>query len=177
MSIKKARKTLQNKEKFNYDILDKVANSGGILGFFGICICARIRFWYGAAGLAALFLTGATLMFILYQREKRRIMPVNGCFLELRKQMAVFHQPGRNGAYESGQILYEEIERVVQDNRENGFFIKLQAGGNSMVQMGHGTGGVVFYVSGFGYAKEDMEQFYQAFKKKLPETVLVYERV
>ena len=28
MSIKKARKTLQNKEKFNYDILDKVANSG-----------------------------------------------------------------------------------------------------------------------------------------------------
>ena len=29
MSIKKARKTLQNKEKFNYDILDKVANSGG----------------------------------------------------------------------------------------------------------------------------------------------------
>ena len=30
MSIKKARKTLQNKEKFNYDILDKVANSGGI---------------------------------------------------------------------------------------------------------------------------------------------------
>lgn len=30
MSIKKARKTLQNKEKFNYDILDKVANSGGV---------------------------------------------------------------------------------------------------------------------------------------------------
>ncbi len=30
MSIKKARKTLQNKEKFNYDILDEVANSGGI---------------------------------------------------------------------------------------------------------------------------------------------------
>ena len=30
MSIKKARKTLQNKEKFNYDILDKVANSGGL---------------------------------------------------------------------------------------------------------------------------------------------------
>ena len=30
MSIKKARKTLQNKEKFNYDILDKVANSGKI---------------------------------------------------------------------------------------------------------------------------------------------------
>ena len=29
MSIKKARETLQNKEKFNYDILDKVANSGG----------------------------------------------------------------------------------------------------------------------------------------------------
>ena len=28
MSIKKARETLQNKEKFNYDILDKVANSG-----------------------------------------------------------------------------------------------------------------------------------------------------
>ena len=32
MSIKKARKTLQNKEKFNYDILDKVANSGGYPG-------------------------------------------------------------------------------------------------------------------------------------------------
>ena len=31
MSIKKARKTLQNKEKFNYDILDKVANSGLII--------------------------------------------------------------------------------------------------------------------------------------------------
>ena len=31
MSIKKARKTLQNKEKFNYDILDKVANSGGFV--------------------------------------------------------------------------------------------------------------------------------------------------
>ena len=30
MSIKKARKTLQNKEKFNYDILDKVANSGRV---------------------------------------------------------------------------------------------------------------------------------------------------
>ena len=32
MSIKKARETLQNKEKFNYDILDKVANSGGAAG-------------------------------------------------------------------------------------------------------------------------------------------------
>lgn len=31
MSIKKARKTLQNKEKFNYDILDKVANSGSTI--------------------------------------------------------------------------------------------------------------------------------------------------
>ena len=30
MSIKKARKTLQNKEKFNFGILDEVANSGGI---------------------------------------------------------------------------------------------------------------------------------------------------
>ena len=28
MSIKKARKTLQNKEKFNFGILDEVANSG-----------------------------------------------------------------------------------------------------------------------------------------------------
>ena len=149
----------------------------GILGFMGICICARIRFWSGAAGAAALFLIGALLLFILYQREKRRIMPVNGCFLELREQMAVVHQPGRKGAYESGQILYAEIELVVQDKREKGFFIKLQAGGNSMVQMEHGTGGAVFYVRGFGYAKEDMEQFYQAFKKKLPETVLVYERV
>ena len=31
MSIKKARKTLQNKEKFNFGILDEVANSGGLL--------------------------------------------------------------------------------------------------------------------------------------------------
>ena len=28
MSIKKARETLQNKEKFNFGILDEVANSG-----------------------------------------------------------------------------------------------------------------------------------------------------
>ena len=39
MSIKKARKTLQNKEKFNYDILDKVANSGGT----EVCVAAKYR--------------------------------------------------------------------------------------------------------------------------------------
>ena len=43
MSIKKARKTLQNKEKFNYDILDKVANSGGV----EILTCGTCLDYYG----------------------------------------------------------------------------------------------------------------------------------
>ena len=40
MSIKKARETLQNKGKFNYDILDKVANSGKMTGIrYGMEFC------------------------------------------------------------------------------------------------------------------------------------------
>lgn len=145
-----------------------VAASTGLLliasGFYeglGAAVCTAALLGIVGAGLGRLAVT-------------RRIMPLNQCFLEIQKDCFVAVQPFRDEEYESCRIFFCEIEGLVKERKNGGFYIRIPENGSSMIQ--RKERGCVMYVSPLGYPKGQMEAVYQKIRERLRNPAAAYER-
>ena len=105
---------------------------------------------------------------------KRRIMPLSRCFLEIQKDCFVAVQPFRDEEYESCRIFFREIESLIKEQKNGGFYIRIPEKGSSVIQ--RKEKGCVMYVSPLGYPEEEMEVVYQKIRGRLGDTAAVYEQ-
>lgn len=105
---------------------------------------------------------------------KQRIMPLNGCFLEIRTDSFAAVQPYKDSQYESCRIYYKEVETLVKGKAGKGFYIRILEKGESVIQGNQGNKRTMF-VSPFGYSREEMETIYEVLKERVLQTAEVYE--
>lgn len=141
------------------------------LGFFFLASPSAQIVGLGAviAGLAGLAGCGGGFVWL-----KKRIMPLSGCFLEIRTDNFAAVQPYKDSQYESCRIYYKEVETLVKERAGKGFYIKIMQTGESVIQ-GRQENRRTIFVSPFGYTREEMEKVYEVLKKRVLQTAKVYE--
>lgn len=105
---------------------------------------------------------------------KQRIMPLSGCFLEIRGDSFVTVQPYKDSQYESCRIYYKEVETLVKTKNGAGFYIRILQSGESMIQ-GSQKNRRTMFISPFGYSREEIEKIYEVLKERILQTAAVYE--
>lgn len=143
----------------------------------GMVFCVGLML--AASGLESLLcfvvLSGAIVLLLfsalLYRRISGLIMPVNGCYLEIRDTRFLLVQPLINGRYESCCIELGEVEKLVYDGRRGGFYLKIPSEGKSWIRDGEKREErkrQVLYVNPFGYTRKQVEGAYEILKKRIP---------
>ena len=107
-------------------------------------------------------------VWIGYLELKKRIMPLNQCFLEIQSDCFVAVQPFRDGRYESCRIYFEEIEGLIEGKKGKGFYVRISGEGGSVVQ--RKERGRVMFVSSEGYDGERFGIVYRKIQERAPET-------
>ena len=127
-----------------------------------------------------LVLCGAAVVFLfsafLYRKISGLIMPVSGCYLEIRDTRFLLVQPIAGGKYESCCIELGEVEKLVYDGRRGGFYFKIPSEGKSWIRDGEKREErkrQVVYVNGFGYQREKMKEIYQILAERVPEIAVI----
>lgn len=141
------------------------------LGFFFLASPSTQIMGLGAvtAGLVGLGICGGGFVWL-----KRGIMPLTGCFLEIRTDNFAALQPYRDSQYESCRIYYKEVEMLVKEKAGKGFYIRIMQTGKSVIQGSREDRRTIF-VSPFGYSREEMEKVYEVLKERVLQTAEVYE--
>ena len=121
------------------------------------------------AGLAGMGACGGSFFWL-----KRRIMPLTGCFLEIRTDSFAAVQPYKDSRYESCRIYYKEVETLIKTKRGKGFYIRILEAGESVIQ-GSQEERKTMFISPFGYSREEMEMVYEVLKERVLQTAKVYE--
>ncbi|MBE7723985.1 MAG: hypothetical protein E7244_05930 [Enterocloster citroniae] len=144
------------------------------LGFFFLASPSAQIMGLGAviAGLAGLGTCGGGFVWL-----KKRIMPLSGCFLEIRTDSFAAVQPYKDSKYESCRIYYKEVEMLVKERAGKGFYIKIMQTGESVIQgsQENQENPRTIFVSPFGYSREEMEKVYEVLKERVLQTAKVYE--
>lgn len=122
-----------------------------------------------AAGLTGIIICGTGLVWL-----KQRIMPLSGCFLEIRSDSFAAVQPYKDSQYESCRIYYKDVETLVKARAGKGFYIGILKEGESVIQGGQDNRKTMF-ISPFGYSREEMEKIYGVLKERVLQTAKVYE--
>lgn len=133
------------------------------------------QYWYLSGDIVCLCVFLMATMGIRYRKLSQEIMPLAGCFLEIRKDCILVRQPQRKERYESCQIFYSEIESIVWSNIKDGFYIQFCDSGKSSVLLHGVQSKPVFHIRSFGYRKEELESVYQAIKERIPSSAVVFE--
>lgn len=141
------------------------------LGFFFLGYPSAQTMGLGAVtvGVAGLGACGRGFIWL-----KQRIMPLTGCFLEIRTDSFAVVQPYKDSQYESCRIYYKEVETLVKGKAGKGLYIRILEKGESVIQGSQGNRRTMF-VSQFGYTREEMEVIYEVLKKRVLQTAKVYE--
>lgn len=105
---------------------------------------------------------------------KQRIMPLSGCFLEIRSDSFAAVQPYKDNQYESCRIYYKEIELLIKDKAGSGFYIRILQPGESVIK-GSQDKRRTMHISPFGYSEEEIEKIYEVLKERVLQTATVYE--
>lgn len=120
-------------------------------GVAGVCVCVGSFIWL-----------------------KQRIMPLTGCFLEIRTDSFAAVQPYKDSRYESCRIYYKEVETLVKEKAGKGFYIRIMQTGESVIQ-GSQENRRTLFVSPFGYSREELEKVYEVLKERVSQTAEVYD--
>lgn len=113
----------------------------------------------------------------LYVWLKRRIMPLVGCYLEIQTTCFVAVQPFLDSQYESCKIYYKDVEAVVKERKNKGFYLKIKESGESTIRGKGSDMRRILFISPFGYSKEGIGEMYEIFKKRVSEKTNIYEYV
>lgn len=144
--------------------------------------CVGIMLAASGAGnlLCFMVLCGAMVVLLcsalLYRKISGLIMPVSGCYLEIRDARFLLVQPFIRGRYESCCIELGEVEKLVYDGRKGGFYLKISSEGKSWIRDGEKREGrkrQVLYVNPFGYTRKQLESAYEILEKRVPVTAIV----
>ena len=147
----------------------------GLIGSLVFLLGVINQNWYLAGGAVGFAVCLIVAMVWRYRALGQRIMPLTGCFLEVRQDYLLVRQPQLQERYEACQIFCPEIEQIVWSSRKDGFYIRFHDNGKSSVLL-HGTqSGPIFHIRPFGYRKEEMESVYQEIKERLPASAVVFE--
>ena len=149
-----------------------ISGIGASAGLF--LIAARFPVAAGASVIVGSVL-GMVWSVMRYKKLKRLIMPLKGCFLEIQTSCFVAVQPWKDGQYESCRVYFGEIEGLVKGAKTGGFYLRTLKQGQSTIQGGGKEPRSLFYVSPFGYRKEEIQALYQTIKERLQETAKVFE--
>ena len=141
------------------------------LGFFLLANPSSQVIGLGAiiAGLAGMVGCGGGFLWL-----KQRIMPLAGCFLEIRKDSFVAVQPYKDNQYESCRIYYKEIESLIKEKAGSGFYIRILQPGESVIK-GSQEKRRAMHISPFGYSEEEIEKIYEVLKERVLQTAKIYE--
>ena len=131
--------------------------------------------WYLAGGAVCFAVCFIVAMVWWYRGVSQRIMPLTGCFLEVRQDWLLVQQPQRQERYEACQIFCPEIEQIVWSSVKDGFYVRFHSSGKSSVLLYGKQSRPIFHIRSFGYRREEMESVYQAIKKRLPASAVVFE--
>lgn len=141
------------------------------LGFFFLASPSAQAMGLGVVtvGVAGLCVCGGGFIWL-----KQRIMPLTGCFLEIRTDSFAAVQPYKDSRYESCRIYYKEVETLVKEKAGKGFYIRIMQTGESVIQ-GSQENRRTMFVSPFGYSREEMEKVYEVLKERVLQTAEVYD--
>lgn len=121
------------------------------------------------AASIGLFICGGGCLWL-----KQRIMPLTGCFLEIRTDSFAAVQPYKDSRYESCRIYYKDVETLIKAKAGQGFYLKISDMGESVIQ-GDQENRRTMFISPFGYSGEGMEKIYEILKERVLQTAEVYE--
>lgn len=147
----------------------------GLIGSLVFLLCVINQNWYVAGGAVCFAVCFIAVMVWRYRALGQRIMPLTGCFLEVRQDCLLVRQPQWQERYETCQIFLSEIEQIVWSSRKDGFYVQFHDKGKSLVLLRGKQSGPIFHIRPFGYRKEEMESVYQAIKERLPASASVFE--
>lgn len=109
---------------------------------------------------------------IRYEKLKKRIMPVTGCFLRLEEEWLAVRQPGKDGQYEECRIFLPEIGLLIPGSSLDppSFFLVLENDAQkSRIGVKERKTRQIFCVQGEWYGQEEFVALYQCFFQKLPD--------
>lgn len=149
--------------------------AGGLVGSLVFLLSVINQNWYVAGGAVCFAVCLIVVLVWRYRALGQRIMPLTGCFLEVRQDCLLVRQPQRQERYETCQIFFPEIEQIVWGSMKDGFYIRFQGNGKSSALLRGKQSGPIFHIRPFGYRKEEMESVYQTIKERLPASASVFE--
>lgn len=159
-------------QKDRVQILIPVCGIFASLGFF---VTAFPKLYLSGISMIIGFLAAMLLCLGLYRNLKRKIMPVSGCFLEIQSKCFVVAQPYLDNTYETCRVYYDEIENLVRMKNGNGFYLKVNGEGKSIIKGKQKGKRRTMLIRSSGYSKENMDAFYKTIAARLPDTARVYE--
>ena len=149
--------------------------AGGLVGPLVFLLGVINKNWYVAGGTVCFAVCFIAVLVWRYRALGQRIMPLTGCFLEVRQDCLLVRQPQQQERYEACRIFCPEIEQLVWSGMKEGFYIRFHDNGKSSVLLRGKQSGPIFHIRPFGYRKEEMESVYQAIKERLPASASVFE--
>lgn len=147
----------------------------GIIAFFGVFLMAAGYEMKVCVPVITAAILGAGGFGSCFWKQKRLIMPISRCFLEIEGSCFSFVQPFIDGKYESGRVYLGEVECLIQNKKADGFYLQIRTEGRSRIQGGTEEKRTVMYISSFGYSRENMAAIYERLKSQVIRTANVYE--
>ena len=160
---------LEPSEEFMYRRMDWKERLLLLFPLLGIGASVGLLLIAGGKQVLGIGVTGGGLCLMIgvwigYLELKKRIMPLNQCFLEIQSDCFVAVQPFRDGEYETCKIYFDEIESVIEGKRGKGFYIRISGDGKSVVQ--RKERGRVMFVSSKGYEREKFGVIHEKIKER-----------
>ena len=147
----------------------------GIAAFVGAVLAAShypVLIWLPIILLSLLLFVVAA---IIYWKMKRLIMPVSGCFLELRGTCFFCVQPYLDETYEKCRIDLQDVECLIRDRKKHGFYLKIHLDGKSMIKGGREENRKAMYVCPMGYPGDRFDMLFQVIKESGTKEAKIYE--